>query len=106
MSTRRPYFMMSKGFLTKEELRTGDPKAIQGVDRSLSKLHQHTQANWSYLDITPTQFVSPANFERVYKRDPVEAISKNVSLTKVLKDILSSKKGAPLTLEPKEMRNQ
>jgi hypothetical protein len=42
----------------------------------------------------------------VYKRDPVEAISKNVSLTKVLKDFLSSKKGAPLTLEPKEMRNQ
>ena len=99
--------MMSKGFLTKDELRTGDPKAIQGVDRSLSKLHQG--GNWSYLDITPAKFLSPANFERVYKRDPVEAISKNVSLTKVLKEILSSSKkggGATLTLEPKELRKR
>ena len=98
--------MMSEGFLTNEELRTGDLKAIQGIDQSLSKLHQHTQANWSYLDITPSQFGSPANFERVYKRNPLEAISKNLSLTKVLKDILSFKKGAPLTIEPKEMRNR
>lgn len=103
----RPQFMMSKGFLTNEELKHGNQKGIQSIDRSLSKLHEHTATNWSFLDIKPTQFVSPSNFDRVYIRDPRETISKNVSITKVLKDILSSsRKDKMLTIEPKELRNR
>lgn len=99
--------MISKGFLTNEELKHGNPKGIRNIDRSLSKLHEHTTTNWSFLDIKPTQFVSPSNFDKVYVRDPSEALSKNVSITKVLKDILnSSRRDKMLTIEPKEMRNR
>ena len=86
----RPNFMMSKGFLTNEELKNGNPHGLKSIDRSFSKLQGHNSVNWSYLDVKPTQFVSPSNFERVYVRDPVESVAKNVSITKVLKDILSS----------------
>ncbi len=99
--------MISKGFLTNEELKHGNPKAIQSIDRSLSKLHDHTGANWSYLDVKPTKFVSPSNFDKVYNRDPNETVAKNVSFTKFLKDILSTqRKDKYLTIEPKEMRNK
>jgi hypothetical protein len=53
--------------------------------------------------------VSPSNFDKVYIRDPVDAVAKNVSLTKVLKDILSnstSKRDKTLTIDPKELRNR
>jgi hypothetical protein len=107
LNMNRPSFMMSKGFLTNEELKHGNPRGIKSIDRSLSKLHEHTNSNWSYLDIKPTQFLSPSNFDRVYVRDPVDGLSKNVSLTKVLKDILSTnQKDKMLTIEPKELRNR
>jgi hypothetical protein len=51
---RRPQFMMSKGFLTNEELKHGNPIGIKSIDKSLSKIHEHTNVNWSNLDIRPT----------------------------------------------------
>jgi hypothetical protein len=43
--------MMSKGFLTNEELKNGNPTSIKSIDNSLGKLHEHTNVNWSNLDI-------------------------------------------------------
>jgi hypothetical protein len=65
--------MMFKGFLTEEELRTGIAKIHQVVDRSNTKLHQHMEAKWSYIDRLPTEFVSPAKFERISRETPLEA---------------------------------
>ncbi len=58
----RPQFMMSKSFLTNQELRHGNPSHIKSIDRSLTKLHEHSYKNWNIVDLKKSIYPAPSNF--------------------------------------------
>lgn len=66
--------MMSKGFLTIEELRLGNQSNIKSIDRSLSKLHEQSNHNWNILDLKKSSYPSPSNFEKSYSKDPKDRL--------------------------------
>lgn len=99
--------MVSKGFLTNEELRLGNQSHIQSIDRNISKIHELSYNNWNILDLKKSIYPSLSNFERVYSKDPKERLKQALALNSVLENVLKGdKKGGMHHFDPKEFRNQ
>ena len=86
----RPSFM-NKDFLTNDEKKLGNPKQLKAIDRSLTKLHDHSTKNWSVQDIQKSVYTSPSNFDRAYNRP-----QGMTSMGKALYEVLGRQNPAPL----------
>lgn len=95
-------------FLTSAEKKLAESKQLMNVERSLTKLHEHSSKNFSLRDVKVQSYQSPSNFSRVYARNPVEVIhgsAQTQTMRKVLNDVLSNT-SAMKTIQPKDLRTQ
>lgn len=95
-------------FLTNAEKKLAENQQLLNVERSLTKLHDHSTKNFSLQDIKFKVYQSPSNFNRVYARNPVDVIhgsSQSQSMHRVLNDVLKNHPSMR-TIQPKDLRSQ
>ena len=80
----------------------GNQSYIKSIDRSLSKLHDHSKINWNVIDLKKSLYASPSNFGNSYSKDPKERLQHALNINTILDKVLSKKS----RMDPKELRIQ